>query len=157
MESDRIKTVVIVMMENRSFDHLLGHLSLEPNGWKNLEGLKIDPAWLDEVANPYQGQRFAPFHLTDPYHVIDADPPHERGPISLQMGEPVDGVFPLDGFVLNYAKAKGAQSLTADNPPPVMGYFAAEEAPVTNFFAHNFAICDHWLPAVSAYDTDLRL
>jgi phospholipase C len=32
MDLNRIKTIVVMMMENRSFDHLLGHLSLGPDG-----------------------------------------------------------------------------------------------------------------------------
>ena len=38
VDLDRIKNIVVVMMENRSFDNLLGHLSLGPDrpderGW----------------------------------------------------------------------------------------------------------------------------
>jgi len=38
-----IDTIVIAIMENRSFDHMMGYLSLE--GTLAVEGLKIDPAW----------------------------------------------------------------------------------------------------------------
>jgi phospholipase C len=157
VDLNRIKTIVVVMLENRSLDHLLGHLSLDLGRWANVDGLKSDPAWLDKVSNAHNGQRFAPFHLRDPYHVIDADPPHERGPIALQMGVPANGTFPMDGFVTNYAGAKGAKSLTTQNPPPVMGYFTAEEAPVTDFFVRNFAICDHWFSSLPAGTQPNRL
>lgn len=157
MDVNQIKTIVVVMMENRSFDHLLGYLSLDAYGWTNVEGLKSDPAWLDKVANTYKGHKFPPFLLMDPYHKIDADPPHERDPIANQMGAPVDGIFPMNGFVTNYAGAKGAKSLTAENPPPVMGYFTANEAPVTDFFAQNFAICDHWFSSLPAGTQPNRL
>ena len=30
---DEIRTIVILMLENRSFDHMLGHLSLEDPKW----------------------------------------------------------------------------------------------------------------------------
>lgn len=40
---DQIQTIVIVMMENRSFDNVLGHLSMARFGDRqNVEGL-IDP------------------------------------------------------------------------------------------------------------------
>lgn len=152
-----IKTIIIVMLENRSFDHMLGYLSFPPYNWHNLEGLRNDPAWLDKVANTYNRQKFPPFLLTNPYDLIDADPPHERDHIALQMGRPVNGTFPMDGFVANYANAEGAKSLTKKNPPPVMGYFTGEQAPVTDFFAQNFAICDHWFSSLPAGTQPNRL
>ncbi len=146
----QIKTIVVVMMENRSFDHLLGYLSMGASGRKNVEGLRDDPAWLQSIGSTYGGSKFAPFPLTDPYDLMDADPPHERDQIAEQMGVPVDGIFPMDGFVTNYASAKGAHPVTAASQPPVMGYFGPEQVPVTDFFAENFAICDHWFSALPA-------
>jgi phospholipase C len=35
-------------------------------------------------------------------------------------------------------------TVTPGSHPPVMGYFSAEQVPVTDFFAQNFAVCDHW-------------
>ena len=53
-----IDTVVIVLMENRSFDHILGYLGLPPFDWA-IEGQQRcnDPRY----ANPYQGQSYLPF------------------------------------------------------------------------------------------------
>src|SRR5882724_237891 len=103
---DLIKTIVVVMMENRSFDHLLGYLSLPPYNWPNVEGLNNDPAWLNSIASIYNKSAFPPFLLNNPYDLMAADPPHERSDIDLQMGEPDGGVFPMNGFVTNYTNAK---------------------------------------------------
>lgn len=157
MNLEAVKRIVVVIMENRSFDHMLGHLSLAPANRSDVDGLRNDEAWLKSLANPYETMRFGPFHLTDPYHNIDADPPHERGPVANQLGTPVDGVFPMNGFVTNYAGAKGAASLTQAKPPPVMGYFGADEVPVTSFFAKNFAVCDHWFASLPAGTQPNRL
>ncbi|MGH9763952.1 MAG: alkaline phosphatase family protein, partial [Blastocatellia bacterium] len=35
-----IETIIIVIMENRSFDHMLGYLSLPDYGWA-VDGLKL--------------------------------------------------------------------------------------------------------------------
>jgi len=145
-----IKTIVVVMMENRSFDNLLGYLSLAPYHRDKVEGLHADPAWLDKVASVYNGTKYRPFLLSDPYDVIDADPPHERDQITTQMGAATGGKFAMNGFVTNYASAKGARPPTAGSQPPVMGYFTSEQAPVTDFFAENFAICDHWFASLPA-------
>jgi phospholipase C len=152
-----IKTIVVVMMENRSFDHLLGYLSLAPNYWTNVDGLNSNPIWQDQVASVYNGTKFRPFLLTDPYDPIDADPPHERDQIATQMGPASRGAFPMNGFVTNYASAHGAKPITAGSQPPVMGYFTGDQAPIVDFFAQNFAICDHWFSALPAGTQPNRL
>ncbi len=157
MDLDLVKTIVVVILENRSFDHLLGYASLAEYGARDVDGLKDDPSWRQRFANGLNGSRFPPFPLKDPYHNIDADPPHERPQVSNQLGIPVDGVFPMSGFVANYATAKGAACLSEANPPPVMGHFGPDEAPVTAFFAQNFAICDRWFAAVPAGTQPNRL
>ena len=154
---DQIKTIVVVMMENRSFDHLLGYLSLPPFSWK-VDGIQEDPTWITKASSIYEDATFAPFHLTDPYDVIDADPPHEWFHIARQMGHPdKNGVFPMNGFVTNYAGAKGAPIIKAGDHPPVMGYFRADEVPITNFFAQNYAICDRWFSSLPAGTQPNRL
>jgi phospholipase C len=158
VDVSRIKTIVIVMMENRSFDNLLGYLAVDPR-WSGraVDGVRDTPAWLDKAASVYQGTKYPPFVLTDPYDAIDADPPHERDPIAVQLGTPVNGIFPMNGFVTNYASAKGAKPPLPGGQPPVMGYFTAEQAPVTDFFAREFAICDHWFAALPAGTQPNRL
>ena len=157
MDLNLIKTIVVVMMENWSFDHLLGYLSLAPNYWTNVDGLSSSPIWQDQVASVYNGTKFRPFLLTDPYDPIDADPPHERDQIATQMGPASRGAFPMNGFVTNYASAHGAKPITAGSQPPVMGYFTADQAPIVDFFAQNFAICDHWFSALPAGTQPNRL
>ena len=63
---DLIKTIVVVMMENRSFDHLLGYLCLEPFNRNDVEGLKSTPAWQDKAASDYNGANIAHFCLPTP-------------------------------------------------------------------------------------------
>jgi len=46
-----IDTIVVVIMENRSFDHVLGYLNLPGPGRIPLEGLQSDPLWLQQRAN----------------------------------------------------------------------------------------------------------
>ena len=83
------------MMENRSFDHMLGYLSPSDYGWATLDGVKIAPEWVQRATNIYDGDVFPPFKQTDPYHCMPADPPHEYTDIARQMGHPDDnGSFP---------------------------------------------------------------
>ncbi|MFM0404408.1 alkaline phosphatase family protein [Paraburkholderia aspalathi] len=62
MPVDNIKTIIIVMMENRSFDHVLGYLSLDG---KDVNGLSADPTWLENFTNLYGGKTY-PIHALSP-------------------------------------------------------------------------------------------
>ncbi|MFM0063610.1 alkaline phosphatase family protein [Paraburkholderia aspalathi] len=138
MPVDNIKTIIIVMMENRSFDHVLGYLSLDG---KDVNGLSADPTWLENFTNLYGGKTY-PIHALSPSTQLIPDPPHDRTPISTQIKTPcANGGCPeLGGFVASYATR---------NPPladlsMVMGYYTAGALPVYDFFAKNFTICDSW-------------
>src|SRR5882762_329621 len=95
-----IKTVVIVLMENRSFDHMLGYLSLPPYNRTDVEGQSIDPAWLAKFANPDSNQAFKAFHNDDPYYLPPGfDPPHQRDDVANHLGALSNGRYPMNGFV----------------------------------------------------------
>src|ERR1700731_112479 len=129
-----IKTIVIVMLENRSFDHMLGYRSLAAFGKSAVDGLKDDQAWTAQVANPYNGNRYPPWHWKDAFSKMPGDPPHERDNIALQLGAKTGDGFAMDGFVQNYAGVKGV-SVTSANLPAVMGYFTPAEVPMSHFLA----------------------
>jgi phospholipase C len=151
-----IKAIVIVMLENRSFDHMLGYRSLPDFGKSSVDGLKDDPKWNAQVANPLGSERYPPWHWKDPFAKMPGDPPHERDNIALQLGAKTADGFALDGFVKNYADVKGV-SISPDNPPAVMGYFTPAEVPMSHFLAENFLICDRWFSALPAGTQPNRL
>ena len=152
---DPIKNIVVVMMENRSFDHLLGCLSLPEKGRADVDGLRTDAAWLNEHANLDQERTFVPFPSLNPYTMPGAfDPPHERANVAANLGPLQSGVYPMKGFV------SGIPATVAADPEVrrlVMSYFAAAQAPVNEFFASNFAICDRWFSALPAGTQPNRL
>jgi phospholipase C len=63
----------------------------------------------------------------------------------------------MKGFVESYATALPPNTIHPGDHPPVMGYFTATEAPVTDFLARNFAVCDHWHAALPAGTQPNRL
>src|SRR4051812_27410517 len=83
-----IDTFVIVMLENRSFDHMLGYLSM-PGAAPAMpvEGLRDDPAWIEKHANYYQGKGYPIHPLSVDVQKMD-DPPHEKDTIALQINTP---------------------------------------------------------------------
>ena len=142
MSIDNIKTIIVVMMENRSFDHMLGYLSIDG---RDVNGLSADPDWQQNFTNLYDGKTYGINELSPSTQLIP-DPPHDRTPISTQINTPcANGGCPeLGGFVASYATR---------NPPPadlsmVMGYYTADALPVYDFFAKNFTVCDSWFAAL---------
>jgi phospholipase C len=146
-DAAQIKRIVVVMMENRSFNTLLGYMSLDEFGKRDVDGLKNDPAWNAAAASIYNSTSYLPWHSDDPFSLMPGDPPHERDPIKLQLGTPTNGVFPMNGFVKNYANVCPVKP---GDRPPVMSYFTPAEAPITAFLADNFAVCDRWFSALPA-------
>lgn len=150
---DTVETVAIVMMENRSFDHMLGHLSLpEFGGWDEVDGLEGE---LDEngrlrnwdYMNPYATEPRFPFLFEDD-RTLSGDVPHDRPQIQVQLGPPEpNGEYPMNGFVKSYQKYQ--QTTDARDELP-MGFFGPEHVPITTFFAENYLVCDRWFCSLPA-------
>jgi phospholipase C len=144
----KIKNIVVVMMENRSFDHMLGYLSLAPFNRSEIDGLSADLGWVAQYTNADQGQPYKPFLNPNPYDMPDDfDPPHERSNVAANLGPLQNNKYPMNGFV---SSIPATVSADPDIRKLVMGYFGAEQAPMNDFFARNFAICDHWFSSLPA-------
>lgn len=121
-----LTTIVIVCMENRSYDHYLGARSL-------LEG-KPGDGLRPEMANPDRaGQMVRVFRAGA---ACVADPPHGWRSSHEQWGEGRN-----DGFVKAYQE-EGAPG------PEVMGYLTRAELPVTWALADAGTTCDRWFCSV---------
>lgn len=143
-----IKTIIIVMMENRSFDHMLGYLALPPFARKDVDGQSSDAAWLAQFTNVDQGQRLQPALSTDPYTLPRGfDPPHERSNVANQLGSLDNGAYPMTGFVSAIpTKVSGDVGVRR----LVMDYFGADQVPMSHFLATHFTICDRWFCSLPA-------
>lgn len=139
---DQIRNIVIVMMENRSFDHMLGYLSLPPFNVANVDGQSLDPTWLARYTNIDQGRPLQPFLYEDPYTLPpNFDPPHERPYVAGHLGALQNGAYPMTGFPNAIPDSVSADPTVRRL---VMGYFGAQQVPINQFFASNFTICDRW-------------
>src|ERR1019366_7976879 len=102
---DQFDTIIVVMMENRSFDHLLGYLSLPPYNRTEVDGLK------PEMKNTLLGVDYPVYHLPSAYTALPEDPPHERLNITIQMrgvatkngAIPPPPPYPMSGFAHSYS------------------------------------------------------
>lgn len=143
-----IETIFVVTLENRSFDHMLGYLSLPPFN-RGIEGIK--QAWSSGYASVFNGTKYPPWHRSDPY--IAVDPPHERGDIDVQMGGPIANA-PMNGFLRSYVSDSRVKAASYGD---VMGYYTPAELPITDFLAQNYLVCDQWFAAVPSSTQPNRL
>jgi phospholipase C len=134
---DKIEHIVVLMLENRSFDHMLGYLSLE-GGRSDVEGLKAG------MSNSY-GKRDYPIHRLEQTKVPSEkwDPNHSAKATDHQIGGGA-----MDGFAASYAETLKGRGVENPDPGLVMGYFGAEQVPVYDHLAAHFCVCDAWHSSV---------
>src|SRR6476469_2699897 len=94
---DSLKHVVVLMMENRSFDHMLGALkAVDPR----IEGLNGDESNLDTNGTVVRVKPQAAFQGQ-----LDPDPNHHFAGVDLQIFDgsmATDRVATMKGFVKSY-------------------------------------------------------
>lgn len=140
---DQIKTIVLVMMENRSFDHMLGHLTLD-NPTLAVEGLRADR--MGDYTNDHNGSDYPLYQMPHDTQ-LETDLPHEAVSVALQMRKnAVNGAYSMHGFVDAYAAANPGIPINPQCIP--MAYFPAALVPVTDFLAKSFCTCDHWFSPI---------
>jgi phospholipase C len=138
-----IDTIVIVMMENRSFDHLLGPLRMaEYGGRTDIDGID-NLANVDWGNNSQNGTLIQPFLATD--GPFTADLPHERAPVATQLAKSNIAGYTMTGFVRAYENATGT---SGNLRPPPMGLLTPGQIPITSFLAGQFKICDRWFAPI---------
>jgi phospholipase C len=124
-----IDAIVVVMMENRSFDHYYGAYEL-------LEHRDVDGLGGGESNPAPDGSSVAVVPMTS--FTTDPDPPHgwEASRLQFNAGK-------MDGFVTEYLK----DHETAD-PKNVMGYYSRAELPVSYALADAYSLCNRWFASV---------
>lgn len=138
---DDIDTIVIVMMENRSFDHVLGHLHHPQYGNRTeIDGL-VDPATTADYDNVYDSQVYKPVAAKD--KVLPHDLPHTRSTIATQI-DVEHGQATMAGFVTAYVDSTHS---VVDRPPP-MDFQTPPALPVTDFLANEYLVCNSWFAPV---------
>jgi phospholipase C len=150
---DQIDTIVLLMLENRSFDHMLGHLSYGryANG-SDVDGI-TSPLRRDAWANVFQGEAYYPFAMRD--RQLSGDLPHDRGAIATQLHRSaVAGTYAMDGFAKSYFDASPTNRTTKPDP---LGFLLPDDVPMTRFLADNYAVCDRWFASLPAGTQPNRL
>ena len=177
LDRQRIQHVVVLMMENRSFDHLLGYLDHDDQTYPSLKRLDvscpIDPERPDGKRIPTNDRAKT---------VLGADPDHSHEAVMLQMygrhGAPRVGSARMDGFIRSYALKIAGGSIRRSSllervagtvlralttvwnwvrrrprpvlprPEDIMNCFSEGESPVLSKLAKEFAVLVNWHASV---------
>ena len=131
-----IAHVVVLMLENRSFDSMLGRLYAAGPGFDGLSGNEF---------NEWNGKRYQVWtspNVTPDVLTIPTPGPNED---FLEMTEQIFGVGAapgapanMGGFVANYMKRPGR------DPRTVMHGFTPDQLPVLSTLARSFGVSDRW-------------
>ncbi len=140
---EKIDTIVVVMLENRSFDQMLGYLSLE-KGRHDIDGLQA------EFENEHAGHHYPVHHLKSTR--VSEDPDHSADAVDEQLG---DGR--MDGFVASCDAALRSRRIRDGDPAVVMGYYNGADVPVYDHLAEEFSLCDRWFSSVPGATLPNRL
>lgn len=160
----KVKHVFVLMLENRSFDHMLGFSGIA--GVDPVTGAPraIDGLAPNTVSNPEPGsgtQHFAATPADYKLSEADTDPPHEFDHVLTQLcydpaagstpAYPAGGPYPpitKKGYVAAFVQGDTPSA----SPRKVMDCYgllkSQEQLPVLTALAREFAVCDRWFSSM---------
>ena len=137
---DNLKHIVVLMMENRSFDHMLGFA--QSPAWP-IDGLKGNETNVDSEGGVAQVSNDADYDGD-----FTPDPGHAGFDVLTQLyGDPTTPVAQdpsMSGFVRSY-EGKTGDPQAAHR---IMKCFSASKLPVLTNLAQQFCVCDRWFSSV---------
>lgn len=139
-----IEHVIVLMLENRSFDHMLGFLKKSNS---NVEGCLPNAIGCSNSADPqivgspsYTVDDSAIYVQTSPSHSISGTTYQLYGSSVADTANPA----PMSGFVKSYTDVTG----TPEGGATVMKCFSPENVPILANLSMEFALFDGWHAAI---------
>lgn len=143
----KVDTVVLLMLENRSFDHMLSFLSLNTAATPRRDIAGITSLTKSQYVNTSKTKPYSPWVSNDA--PLTGDLPHGRLLIDMQLRGPMpapDGLssrpITMRGFVEAYrlqaelsSVPKKADPMSVQKDPWMMGYLAAHHMVCNQWFA----------------------
>jgi phospholipase C len=151
----KIEHIVVLMLENRSFDNLLGWLydpandapfNVVPGDFDGLYGKNLSNT-LDgrvvpagQTSDPRSPQPNPGEPFEDAYSQI-----YDVAKVDFkQMRDDPPGPPNMQGFMRNYAAQKQAPA----DPAEIMNALTPKTLPVLSSLAHHYAVCDRWFASI---------
>jgi phospholipase C len=135
--------IIVLMMENNSFDRMLGALLAERPDGGGIKGT-ADNHWNDETsATPLPPVRHVMKATTT--HIVQPDPSHELPDVLKQIAGP------NLGYVTDYATVYptgGSTGSTWLQRQEIMGYYDDGVLPNLHTLAKQYTVCDRWFSSL---------
>ncbi|MCU1269947.1 MAG: hypothetical protein JWN74_1241 [Acidobacteriaceae bacterium] len=136
---DKLQHIVVLMMENRSFDHMLGSLTVVN---PQIDGIR------DQLSNPDINRTpVKPLPLAEFQSQLQPDPDHHFPAVDLQIfggNRAADRQPNMQGFVKSYFN----QQQDVGHSQKIMYYFAQNQLPVLTNLALEFAVFNRWFASI---------
>ncbi|MGH9622174.1 MAG: alkaline phosphatase family protein [Bryobacteraceae bacterium] len=131
---EQLKHIVVLMMENRSFDHMLGFSKIP--GIDGLSGSETNPDTTNEPApvKPLAAQQGQ----------LQPDPGHHFEDVKLQIHGDQPGEAPMQGFVKAYYQKRRDVAHSRE----IMYCFSPDKVPVIKTLAENFLVFNRWFSSL---------
>jgi phospholipase C len=156
---DKIKHIIVVMLENRSFDNMLGHLSEKtptlalpegsPQKYDGIQPGRVNP----ENEDFFTGAPISPVAAGDNVDSLstpELDPQETFSNVTYQIygpeGYSKSPTWPMQGFVVNYKTRQPI--LHPLKPKQVMQSYTLADLPVLSTLAQAYAVSDAWFCSV---------
>jgi phospholipase C len=137
----KIEHLVVLMLENRSFDHMLGFLRTPDYPIDGLTGTESNPS-SDGTPD------IAVTHNALPAGDLNPDPGHDFEDVNYQLfgtRTPAAGApATMKGFVRSYATIDDSHR----HGTSIMKCFAPSRLPILSTLATQYAVCDRWFSSV---------
>ena len=132
-----LKHIVVLMMENRSFDHMLGSLSATD---PRIQGITGTESNLDTTNEPVCVAPLAEYQSQ-----LDPDPDHHFPAVHRQIFDDGPITEPtMGGFVKSYFQ----QRRDVAHSRKIMYYFPPDKLPVLSTLATSFAVFNGWFASI---------
>jgi phospholipase C len=150
----KINHFIVLMLENRAFDHLFGFVDA-PNGQTINNLLTLDPLpsnLLDPSKSVSESNPSFVVSHPAPFAVHDKEgPSHSFNAVNTQLAGNNKGPTATNpakniGFVKNYSAelSRNSKDVTRSQIQEVMLSFAPNQLPTLNQLAREFCLCDQW-------------
>ena len=135
-----IKHLVVLMLENRSFDHMVGWLQSPQYRVDGLDGTQFNRDSTGEPVKVTDDANYSGDYDPDVAHDFDNVTEQIFGTKSPAPGAPA----PMSGFVTSYGQVSG----NVPKSHRVMKCFNPKKLPVLSTLAQQYALCTRWFSSV---------
>jgi phospholipase C len=146
-----IEHIVVLMLENRSFDSMLGWLypdradfdgltGREANSWHRHGSTVTVPVWNDLGMSRTEARGPDP----DPGELFDDIEAQLWGADSVGINGHGQGTPTMGGFVDNYMRQPRSPDAAEPNPAAVMHCHSSAQVPILSLLARSFGVSDRW-------------